>query len=172
MSYTRPKASDTKAPLVPRIVYRVLCTKVVNAPSKKTGAPMLAIDVQILSPEQVTNGNGAVSHTAGIEGTMYLTFGDKALTSTISALEMMGVPLPDVASSQSEDIENMQAAADGYLPGMTFEMVVSSKAEPMLGPDGVPLKDSAGRVIGGFERADFSSFGIVGLPKKLSELAA
>jgi len=170
MSYNRPKASDTKAPLVPRLVYRVLCTKIVNAPSKKTGAPMLAIDVQILSPEQVTNPNGAVSLTAGIEGTMYLTFGDKALANTIVALEIMGVPLPDAASDQETDIANMQAAAEAYLPGMTFEMVVASKAEPMMGPDNVPLKDSAGRVIGGFERADFSSFGIVGLPKKLSDL--
>ena len=170
MSYNRPKASDTKAPLVPRLVYRVLCSKVVNAPSKRTGAPMLACDVQILSPESVQNPNGTVSQTASIEGTMYLTFGDKALANSIGALELLGVPLPDVASSQDEDVANMLAAAEAYLPGMTFEMVVSSKAEAVLGPDGTPLKDGAGRVIAGFERPDFSSFNIVGLPKKLSEL--
>ena len=170
MSYT-PPSTDTAAstvPLVPRACYRVLVTSANNDPSKKTNAPQNTLGVQILSPDTVQTPAG-VAQTAGIEGKMYFTFSEKNLKNMAAACKALGFAVKSDYPDEAAYIAHQQEQIMGLL-GKTFEMVVSSKREPMLGPDGAPLTDSAGRPIQGREVADFSAFNVVGLVKTLEEV--
>ncbi len=181
MSYQRPQAGvASKAQLVPYAVYRVLCTKAGPHTSKESGNPSIKVDVQILSPESVVDGQGNTALTAGISGSMYFGLssrpGEKSgvapIATTIELLTLLGCPIPEAASTYEEDVVALQEAAAAYLNGLTWEQTVGSKRDVRLGPDRKPLLDSLGRPIQGSEQADFNSFGIVGIPKPLSELSA
>ena len=169
MSYT-PPAPETAAnsvPLVPRACYRVLATAADNAASKKTGAAQTTLSVQILSPD-VVHTHAGPAQTAGIDGKMYFTFSEKNIRNMATGCSKLGFTMRPDYADEIAFVSHMQEQL-GALVGKTFELVVSSKREPMLGPDGAPLTDSAGRPIQGRESADFSAFNIVGLVKTLEE---
>jgi len=170
MSYTPPSTDSaaTTVPLVPKACYRVLVTAVNNDASKKTGAAQNTLSVQILSPDIVQTHAG-VAQTAGIEGKMYFTFSEKNLKNMAAACKALGFAVNADYADEAAYIAHQQEQIMGLL-NKTFEMVVSSKREPMLGPDGAPLTDSAGRPIQGREVADFSAFNVVGLVKTLEEV--
>ena len=174
MSYQTPlpgSAATATAPKVPKAVYRVLVTKATHEPSKKSGAPMTKLAVQILSPEAIQNANGTVSQTAGIGGDIYVAFSDKNEANCVKTVIALGGKLAPNYESREELVSACQQHLDG-LVNQTFEMVVSSKKEVQTDPTGAPLTDSTGAPIQGFEVADFNMFGIVGLVKSMEELGA
>lgn len=169
MSYTPPSTdtATTTVPLVPRACYRVLVTSANNDPSKKTHAPQNTLGVQILSPDAVMTPTGP-AQTSGIEGKIFFTFSEKNIKNMAAACKALGFAVHPSYPDEAAWIAHQQEQIMGLL-GKTFEMVVSSKREPMLGPDGAPLTDSAQRPIQGREVPDFSAFNIVGLVKTLEE---
>lgn len=164
-------ASSASAPLVPLKCYRVHATKVTNVPSKSSGLPMTTVHVQILSPSTVANTNGTISETAGIEGDLRFVFNDTSWAKILDKVRALGVTFPTTHNTYEDAVKAVQDALAAQLVGITFEMVVSSKKEPMNGADGKPLTDSEGREIQGQERAEFAWFNIQGIPLPITSPA-
>lgn len=172
MSYQRPQAGTNPSnALFPRGVYTVHPTKSTLGTSQKTGAPMLTIEVEVLAPEVVTDGNGVQVKTAGRKGTMYIVGTEKNLVNLVDlAAVTLGLPLPPQAPTLEDDILAILRTIEGALtPANVFLMNLSASRDLLVDPvTQQPVLDNNGQPIMGRERIDFNSFAI--LPNTLRAL--
>ena len=164
MTYQRPQVgSNPSSALFPRGVYTVHPTKSTLGTSQK-GAPQLTVELEVLAPEVVTDGNGVQVKTAGKKGTMYITGTEKNLISLVDlAAVTLGLPLPPQAATLADDLNAILRTIEGALtPANVFMMNLSAKRDELVDPvTQQPVLDNAGQPILGRERLDFNSFAIL-----------
>lgn len=160
--YTRPQiVRRGSVPRIPKGPYTVMVNKAEAAIGKsEPHNPQVILDLEIMSPETVEYQPGVVVKTAGQKAKMYVTFSDKNLGNVLAFLDGMKVQLPEAASSQEEDIKNLQLAAL-TLNGSLFQMTMSSKSEPMLDFKNNPILDSQGQPIMGQEQIECAMFNVL-----------
>lgn len=174
MSYNRPQAGQVTAAnaTFPRGAYTVHATKCSMGTSQSSGAPMLVVEVCILSPEAVPIGDsGVVYKTGGKKGTMYIVGTEKNLSNLVDlAVTTLGLELPPAAATLEEDVKAiLNTIAGAFVPTNKFMMTISGKREELTDPvTKEVIKDVHGNPIPGRERIDFNSFSI--LPNTLSAL--
>ena len=164
MAYQRPHVgSNPSNALFPRGVYTVHPVKSSLGTSQK-GSPMLTIELEVLAPEVVTDGNGVQVKTAGRKGTMYIVGTEKNLINLVDlAAVTLGLPLPPQAPTLEDDINAILRTIEGALtPANVFMMNLSAKRDELVDPvTQQPVLDNAGQPILGRERLDFNSFAIL-----------
>jgi len=182
MSYTPPPVGSSDptsaAQLVPRALYRIFAKKASVGRNKAGTNWMATVGVQILSPATVTDREGKVAETSGIEGTMYFSVSEKNINNMRATIQSLGVALPASADSFDAYAKAMLDAFAEYLSPsqdpLTFDCVVQSKRESVTGAGGEPILDGAGQPILGREQPDFNVMNIPSnpCPKRLSAFGA
>ena len=128
----------------------------------KSGTKCLEMPVEITT-ESVEH-EGTKVPTSGIKGSIKFWFSDKATASSVTSLGYIGfMPNQDFA-----DIDAYIEAAIVYintqLTGKVITAVVSSRQEPVLGPDRQPVMGHDGQPILKPWEPDFNSRGILDYP--------
>ncbi len=161
MSYTRPSiVRRGSVPRIPKGPYTVMVNKAEAAIGKsEPHNPQVILDLEIMAPETV-DFNGTNVKVAGQKSKLYVAFSEKNLGNVLAFLDGMHVQVPEAASSQEEDIKNLQLATL-TLANSLFQMILSSKSEAMTDFKGNPILDTNGQPIMGQEQIDCNMFSVL-----------
>jgi hypothetical protein len=143
---------------IPQIPEQVYDVRVLNAkgeiPADK--APRIVLEVEVFNPEEVKNAEtGAPIVVGGLKFKYYLTFTEKATSSTFETFDKLGIQCDEI---DSEDQDSMDALAAQF-DDLEFSAILSSEVNtktvkdshnpdpkergkyiPLLGNDGKPVK--------------------------------